>query len=158
LVAAIEGVTAALTREHRPVGGLWVRRVDGGRAWAYEIKVDASKPTTRQAEIDAAVGAGRTSRATPAKGLEGKLPEIEDEIRFLRVPVLSLPRRELVADLSTTLSDKGVPQDVISDMIRRVDAAYDLDRSLRAAGRTDIAAKITVAAALGVTVVGGEEA
>ncbi|WP_281017603.1 hypothetical protein [Minwuia sp. IMCC3077] len=95
--------------------GLWVRKIDEGKAFAIELKSGSSKLTKDQARADKAIADGRDSFPTLSKngGQNGyTLPEIEKDIKHLRIPLWAIPQDMLNEDLRKSLTNKGTPERV----------------------------------------------
>lgn len=141
------------------LGGLVVRKIDGDKAFGYEVKVASGKLTKQQKRADDAIMAKgkkvtKSNRSDRAVKLGIELPEIEDDLHHLRMPISSVPKENLVRDLTETLREKGLKESDIAVFTDAFDMAYEVDRQLRKAGRPDLAGKLTVGAVIGLSLGG----
>ncbi|MDF1719588.1 MAG: hypothetical protein P1U65_02840 [Minwuia sp.] len=143
------------------LGGLIIRKIDGDKAFGYEVKVASARLTKQQKRADEAImakGRVKSNRSDRAVKLGIELPEIEDDLHHLRMPISSIPQENLVRDLTETLRDKGLKDRDIAVFTDAFDMAYEMDRQLRKAGRPDLAGKLTVGAVIGLSLGGASAA
>lgn len=129
--------------------GLWVRKIDEGKAFAIELKSGSSKLTTDQARADKAIAEGKDILPTLSKegGRNGyTLPEIEKDIKHLRIPLSAIPQDMLSEDLRESLTKKGTPERVITKFLEELDKKYKHADQLLKKGDADIASTITIGA------------
>lgn len=143
----------AMGKLTKRLGGLIVRKSDDNKTWVYEMKVDAADLSKRQREIDTAVAKPETKViGRPAKKAKGTLSVFEKDIQYLRMPMYALPKEELIRNVRSMLGK--VPKGAADELVERIEVGYEAARQLRRAGRIDLAAKITLGTAIGVSMVG----
>lgn len=130
--------------------GLVVRPVQHGNAWAYEIKVANSKLSKNQRLIDASVESDTVDLVPAlAKDADGSLPEVDKQIRNLRVPLGAVPETRLVEDVLGALNTKGAPPELLENVEKAIRQAYKIERVLAVKGHQALADRLTLAAVLG---------
>jgi hypothetical protein len=146
----------AMGKLTKRLGGLVIRKSDDNKTWVYEMKVDGAGLSRRQREIDMAVVVRDRKRVgRKAKKAKGELPEFEQDIQYLRMPMYALPKEELIQNVRSTLGN--VPKGAADELVERIEVGYEAALQLRRAGRIDLAAKITLGATIGITMLGSTQ-
>jgi len=104
--------------------------------------------------IDGAVVKSDKARiGRPAREAEGTFPEFNRDIHYLRTPIFNLPEKAVTKDIRRYLRRRGVPKEAIDEMTGQLGMAFSLERRLRKAGQMKMAGKMTLATAMGVSLI-----
>lgn len=138
--------------------GLEVKIVGKGEHSSVELKSFASGPSQNQKLADAAIADGQPTAPLPAKKYKGKYPSnLSDGIVYLRMDLMGIPEDSLIQEVRDLMGRKKVPKELIEQFVGNIHDAYTLARSMKKSRPADRVSGMTLAAALGILLLGDDE-
>jgi len=128
-------------------GGLWMKRVEGGKGW--EVKTGNAGPSANQREFANLAGKDDTLIASkPSRKKPINLPEIDKQAENLRVPLADVDESALRFEIRKSLHKNGHGRELVGEVDKVIEQFFETSRAANRSGSFELAQNFTVGSVL----------